>query len=224
MAHPGRRRALILSGTLVFDGASRPPAGSLMRTGIVIERAGAGLPGADASTSAMVDDLGQFSTAGIAAGTYFIRVTDSPVGWMFKRAMYNGQDRSEYPMEVTDDLSGITVEFTDRWTGIRGVVTTPTGQIDSAALVLLFPTDSSRWRANPPGNRRMRSARVTENGDFSFGSVPVGEYYVAVVADEDAADWQEPDFLDAVSRSATRVTINDGDQKTITLRKRSSPR
>jgi hypothetical protein len=219
------RPGLILTGSLLFDGASpRPPAGTLMRTGIRIERAGIGVAGADASAAALVDDLGRFSTTGLVSGSYYIRVIDSPVGWMFTRAMYNGLDRSEYPVDVDDDLSGITLEFTDRWTGLRGLVTTPSGQIDSAALVLLFPTDVARWRVSPPGNRRMRSARVSENGDFSFGAVPVGEYYVAVVADEEAADWQDPDALEQLSRSATRVTINDGDQKNITLRKRSTRR
>jgi hypothetical protein len=219
------RPGLILSGTLRFDGASpRPPARSLMRTGIRIERAGAGTPGGDASAAALVDDLGQFSTTGLVAGSYYIRVVDSPVGWMFTRATYNGLDRSEYPVDVDDDLSGIALEFTDRWTGLRGVVTTPSGQIDSAALVLLFPTDAARWRVSPPGNRRMRRARVSENGDFSFGAVPIGEYYVAVVDDEEAGDWQDPESLEQISRSATRVTINDGDQKNITLRKRTNRR
>ena len=46
--------------------------------------------------------------------------------------MYNGRDLSEYPVEVRDDLAGIAIEFTNRWTGLRGIVTTPSGQIDSA--------------------------------------------------------------------------------------------
>lgn len=219
------RAGLIVSGSLAFDGSSpRPSEGSLLQTRIVVERANSGLPGSEPAASAVVDDIGQFSTTGLPAGSYFVRVTESPIGWMFKGAMYNGRDLSEHAIEVSDDLAGITLEFTDRWTGVRGVVTTPTGQIDSSALVLLFPTDSARWRAYTPGARRMRSARVRASGEFSFGSVPLGEYYVAAIADEDGADWQAPEFLDAVSRSAMRLTIDDGDQKTITLRRRSARR
>ena len=70
----------------------------------------------------------------------------------------------------------------------------------------------------------MRSARVRANGEFSFASVPVGDYYLTAIADEDGADWQDPDVLDALSRAATRITINDGDQKTVTLRRRDSRR
>jgi hypothetical protein len=219
------RPGSIVSGSLAFDGTSpRPGGASLVRTRIVVERADTGLPGSEPAASVVVDDTGQFSTTGLTPGSYFVRVTDSPVGWMFKGAMYNGRDLSEHPIEVRDDLAGISIEFTDRWTGLRGIITTPTGQIDSGALILVFPTDSSRWRAYTPGARRIRSARVSPDGEFSFASIPVGDYYVAAIGDEDGANWQDADFLDVLSRRATRVTIDDGDQKTITLRKRHGRR
>ena len=215
------RPGAVVSGSLVFDGRS---GGSAQQARIVVERANAGLPGSDAATFASVDDLGQFTATGLAAGFYFVRVLDSPAGWMFKGALYNGRDLSEYPVEVRDDLAGITIEFTSQWTGLRGLVTTPSGQIDSGALVLLFPTDSTRWRAYTPSARRMRSARVRDNGEFSIASVPVGEYHLAAIADEDGSDWQDPDVIDTLARAATRITINDGDQKSVTLRGRGSRR
>jgi Carboxypeptidase regulatory-like domain len=218
------RPGAVLSGSLVFDGVSRPAARTMQQARVVIERANTGLPGSEAAIFAAIDDVGQFTASGLAAGFYFVRVLDSPVGWMFKRASFNGRDLSEYPVEVRNDLAGIAIEFTDRWTGLRGIVTTPTGQTDSAALVLLFPTDSSRWTAYAPGARRMRSARVAANGEFSFTSVPVGDYYFTAISDEDGADWQDPDVLDALSRAAVRITINDGDQKTVTVRRKDSRR
>jgi hypothetical protein len=217
------RPGLIISGSLRFDGSSPRPTGArLLQTRIVVERANRSLPGSETSATAVVDDTGEFSTTGLPAGSYFVRVADSPVGWMFKGAMLNGRDLSENAIDVGDDLAGIAIEFTDRWTGLRGVVTTPAGQIDAAALVLLFPTDSSRWRTYTPAARRMRSARVTAHGEFSFASVPIGEYYVTAIGDENGADWQDPRLLDALSRSAHRVTINDGDQKTLTLRRKDA--
>ena len=218
------RPGAILSGNLVFDGVSRPSSGTLRQARIVVERANTALPGSDPTVIGAVDDVGQFTAAGLAAGFYFVRVTDSPVGWMFRGAMLNGRDLSEHPVEVRNDLAGISIEFTDRWTGLSGIVTTPTGQTDSAALVLLFTTDSSHWRAYTPGARRMRSTRVTASGEFSFSSIPVGDYYLTAIADEDGADWQDPDTLDALSRGAARITIHDGDQKTVTIRRRGSRR
>ena len=216
------RPGATVSGNLVFDG--RRTGGSMQQARIVVERANAGLPGSDPAIFATIDDVGQFMATGLTAGSYFVRVLDSPVGWMFTGAMHNGRDVSEYPVEVREDLAGVAIEFTNRWTGIRGIVTTPSGQADSGAIVLLFPTDSNRWRTYSPGARRMRSARVRDNGEFALGSVPVGEYYLTAIPDEDAADWQDPAGLDALARTATRITINDGDQKTVTLRRQGSRR
>jgi hypothetical protein len=218
------RPGAVLSGNLVFDGVSRPSSSTIRQARIVIERTNTGLPGSDPSVIAAVDDVGQFTASGLPAGFYFVRVTDSPVGWMFRGAMLNGRDLSEYPIEVRSDLAGISIDFTDRWTGLRGIVTTPTGQTDSAALVLLFSTDPGHWRAYSPGARRMRSARVAATGEFSFSSVPVGDYYLIAIADEDGSDWQDPDVLDALSRAAVRITINDGDQKAVTIRRREGRR
>jgi hypothetical protein len=216
------RPGAILSGNLVFDGIARPPSGAVQQARIVIERANTGLPGSEPAVLATVDDVGQFTATGLSAGFYFVRVTDSPVGWMFKGAMLNGRDLSEHPVEVRNDLAGISIEFTDRWTGLHGIVTTPTGQTDAAALVLLFPTDSRHWHAYTPAARRMRSARVAATGEFSFSSVPVGDYYLTAIGDEDGSDWQDPDVLDALSRAAVRITINDGDQKAVTIRRRAA--
>ena len=218
------RPGAVLSGSLVFDGVSRPSSATIRQARIVIERANTGLPGSDPAVLAAVDDVGQVTASGLAAGFYFVRVTDSPVGWMFKGAMLNGRDLSEHPVEVRNDLAGLSIEFTDRWTGLRGIVTTPTGQTDSAALVLLFSTDSSHWRSYTPGARRMRSTRVAATGEFSFSSLPVGDYYLTAIADEDGSDWQDPDVLEVLSRAAARITINDGDQKTVTIRRRESRR
>ena len=216
------RPGLIVSGALAFDGAARRPYGNLQRVPIAIERASSSLPGGETVANAIVDDTGRFSTMGVPAGSYYVRVTDSPIGWMFKGAMFKGRDLSEFPIELGDDVDGISIEFTDRWTGIRGIVTTPSVQVDDAALVILFPTDSSRWRTSAPVARRLRSTRVRTNGEFSFASVPTGEYYITAIGDEDGADWQDPGFLDVASRSAARITINDGDQKMITLRRKDT--
>jgi S-formylglutathione hydrolase FrmB len=70
----------------------------------------------------------------------------------------------------------------------------------------------------------MRSTRVGATGEFSFTSVPVGDYYLTAINDEDGSDWQDPDALDTLSRAAVRITINDGDQKTFTIRRKEGRR
>jgi hypothetical protein len=44
-------------------------------------------------------------------------------------------------------------------------------------------------------------------------SMPIGDYFVIAIPDEQAAGWQDPGFLDLLSRRAMHVTIMDGEHK-----------
>jgi hypothetical protein len=61
--------------------------------------------------------------------------------------------------------------------------------------------------------RRVRLTRTTKTGVYSFGALPPGEYYVVAFSDEFAGEWQDPRFLDQLTRAAARVTLSDGDKR-----------
>ena len=156
---------------------------------------------------------------GIPAGSYFVRATDSPIGWMFKGAMYR-RDLSEHAVEVRDDLTGMPSSSpTD---GLACAVSSPARSGRSMPLrsSCCFRPILQRWRAytGSPAD-----AKRAGQGEWRIlvCSVPVGEYYLTAIADEDGADWQDPQVLDVLSRSAMRLMMNDGDQKTITIRRRT---
>ncbi len=97
-----------ISGRLEFEGIGPKPPTGLQQVPLVIEP--------DDSTPvipipkppARVESSGQFTTAPLAGGRYFVRVAGSPVGWMFKAAMYDGRDVSETPLELeAGDVSGL---------------------------------------------------------------------------------------------------------------------
>ena len=160
---------------------------------------------------------GNVTLTGTPPGRYRVRVSNSPPGWMFKSAMLNGVDVSETPFDVTRDVSGLVLTFTDRWSGMSGSVT---GAGLEGATVLVFTTDTQLWRGSNGSQRRIRSARTKPNGEFAFASLPPGDYYVTAIRDEDAADWRAPATLEALARAATQVTIVEGEHKTITVQVR----
>ena len=209
------RPGAALSGKLVFDGVhAATAAAAVQQARIVIERREHRPPGGDAAIFRGASTTSDSSPPRARRGVLF-RPRPRFAG---RLDVHAGGVQRPRPLRIsgrgaTTISPGLRSEFTDRWTGLRGIVTTPTGQTDPAALVLLFPTDSSRWRTYAPGARRMRSARVADNGEFSFASVPVGDYYLAAVDDEDGSATGRTRLLDAQSRAAMRVTINDGDQK-----------
>ena len=216
------QNGLRISGQFAFEGkAERPAVAQLRQVPVIIDP----VDGVPADSPIMVgpnpvDVTGQFRTVGLPAGRYFLRVSGSPAGWMFKSAMYQGIDLSETPVDLHDHLTGVVITFTDRWTGIRGAVRTAKNQPDDGALVLLFPSDPQRRSNYGPGARRMRSTRPSASGEFSFTSLPAGDYYVVAIPDEHAVDWQDTGSLDLFARMATRLTIAEGDQRTVDLRTR----
>jgi hypothetical protein len=112
------------------------------------------------------------------------------------------------------DVSSLAINFTDRWTGLSGTVHSSAGQGDADAIVLVFPTDPQAWTNLSMSPRRMRSARTTRSGEYKLISLPPGDYYVVALPDEQAADWQDPKFMEMLARVATVVTIGEGEHRT----------
>ncbi len=199
---------------LQFEGSSIPPAAVSDRftaPPFSLEPA-AGGPAVSGSSASAADHAVTFS--GYPPGRYRVRVANSPQGWMFKGAMLNGVDVSEIPFELTKDVDDLVLTFTDRWSGLSGAVQ---GAGAEEAAVIVFTTDTQMWTAAGPSSRRFKMARPSSSGEFSVSSLPPGEYYAVAVREEDAADWRDPALLDALARVAARVTIIEGEHRTVDL-------
>ena len=208
---PGLR----ITARLRFDGSAPPPAPEQGRPppfSLEPEDGSATVslaaPGATADAVTLV---------GFAPGRYRVRIAHSPAGWMFKGAMLDGVDVSVTPFDLSRDLTDLELVFTDRWSGVGGTVQ---GAGADGAVVVLFPTESRAWINAGPNPRRLRSARVDAQGRFGIRSVPPGDYYVVAIPDEQSAEWRDPSVLETLARTATQVTIGDGEHKTLDLRVR----
>jgi hypothetical protein len=211
---PGLR----ITGRVEFDGSGeRPTAQQLQQVPVLIEPAD--LPSVVPPGPTRVDASGAFTTPGLPPNGYFVRIRDSPTGWMFKAATYNGRNVTDLPLDLQGgDAANVILTFTDRWTGLRGTVQAADGMRSDDAIVLLFPKDPQAWSSYGPTPRRLKTARTTRTGEYSFTSVPTGDYYVVAVADDQAADWPDPQFLEMLARVATRIDIGDGEQRVQSLR------
>jgi hypothetical protein len=213
---PGLR----VSGHVEFEGnAARPSASRLRQVPVVVEAADSD-PNRVARVTGGLDGSGQFTVHGVLPGPYLVRVSASPEGWMFKSATYKGRNVADEPFDLDSDAIGVVITFTDRWTGMHGVVQSPRGGGDPDAAVLIFPLDRQAWTNYGLSGRRVRSVRTSRSGCYSVHSIPAGDYYVVAIPEDRAADWQDPAFLESLTSAATRVTIGDGDQKLVGLRTR----
>jgi hypothetical protein len=152
---------------------------------------------------------GTFLTPSTMPGRYLVRVTNAPKGWTFKNATYEGRDVSETALMLTADVSGVTLTLTDNSAKISGSVIGLDGRPDDRAVILMFPTDSSRWVDFGRTSRRIRTASAIA-GTFSLSTAPTGEYFLIAIPATFDGDWQDPAFLGKLAQQADRVPVVDG--------------
>ncbi|HEX5069314.1 MAG TPA: carboxypeptidase-like regulatory domain-containing protein [Vicinamibacterales bacterium] len=221
--HTGAR----VSGRIVFDGTSPPPAPDLMRrVSISISPVAGGTFSGSFSLSSSakrIETDGRFATVGYAPGTYsvsaFAPSTPNSVTWRFRSATVGGKDVTDGGLVVdAGDVSDLVLTFVDRSSDVSGMVLDAKGQPDRTATVIILPADSQAWKEQGSGNgRRVRSSRANSNGVFTIADLPPGSYFIAAVAEESLANWQDPKTLEAISRVATTFSLKDGEKLTQSL-------
>jgi hypothetical protein len=204
-----------LSGRVEFNGSEPPPSSSAI-AGLRISLDPAdGARGAKGLTfqTGHPDESGQFLTFGVPPGRYVVNVAGIAFpGWFFKGAHYQGRDLTDTPFDLSADLTGVVLAFTDRPATLSGVVRTK-GAPDPAGLVLVFPADLDAWSSSGANPRRMRVARADSDGRYAFPNLPAGDYYIAAVKDDTVDDWWDPALLRTLARVARQIRLMDGEQK-----------
>lgn len=211
-----------VSGRVEFQGAAeKPTADRLAQIPIMLEPADA--KQRQQSYPGRVDTSANFTTLEMLPGKYLVRVGGSPPGWTFKSATIGGIDAAETPIDLSErDLTGVVVTFTDVPTSLSGVVRGQDGIADDSSAVVVFPADNRSWMDYGLNPRRVRLGRTSKTGAYSFGALPPGEYYVVAFSEEFAGEWQDPRFLEQLSRVASHVTLGDGEKRTQDLARQQS--
>ena len=219
------REGLTVSGQLTFQGAAaQPTVEARSGIGILLEPADGRTAGLTSIARGRVDATGSFTTVGVPAGKYILRVTGAPQGWTLRSAIFAGRDITETAVELKDDnAAGVVLSFTDRPTELSGTARDASGNGDATASILVFPVEPAGWVDTGTQPRRLRQARTGRDGSFRLGGLPPGEYHVVAIAGTAPRSWQDPQYLDAVSRSATQVRIGEGDTRTVTLNSTKGP-
>jgi hypothetical protein len=207
-------------GRLQFSGAPRAPdAAALSRIRLTLDPA-------DARTASLVTPIvrgrvesdGQFASVGAPAGRYVITASGLPDGWSLESAMLGGRDISSDAFDLgAADVVGVTIALTDRPASMGGAVTSASGASDSAATVLVFPTDPLLWTGSGADPRRLRSARTDARGQFLLSGLPPGSYFAVAIPEAMAGDWSDPAVLQGFARTATRIDLGPHESRQVAL-------
>jgi hypothetical protein len=207
-----------LTGQVTFDGGAKP--GSLTSLSMAAQPFGILGPMDEFHGSrAAVGTDGAFAMRGLS-GTRLIRPQGLPKGWMLKSVLANGVDVTDTGIEFKpgEAHTGIEVTLTSKVTGISGSVKGPSGAPTGDYTVVLFSDDPQRWTL--PNSRYVIRAQPNEDGRFEVGGVPEGGYYAAATDTLLPDDWTatDPDVLDRLRTTATKVTLTEGTTKVVELK------
>lgn len=205
-----------VSGHLVFDGtAPKPTPQQLQQISISVAPADGRMP-ATPQTPVRPDANGRFVTTGHPPGQYTITASPPSRDWAVKAITLGATNFLERPLVLDGtDLDDIVVTYTDRAAELSGTLQGIPPNSDEIFSVLLFPADP-KWLESGILVRRPMSIPVAKAGTFQV-RLPIPGEYLAVAISQDFAAEQTPAFMATLARMATRVSIAEGDRKTISL-------
>lgn len=203
-----------VSGRLVFDGTTKPPAPSAVP--LIIWRSP--VPSLGGYGFEIKPD-GNFVMSHIQPGTYRIRINGRPpAGWALRSVMLNGVDVSDVPFEVKsqEPIEGVVVTLTDRTAEIAGTLQTASGDPAPGFTLLVFSADPRFWVA---GTRRTQHVRPDVQGRYVARDLPAGDYLIGAVTDLEDGQWNDRAFLAELAASnPLKITVAEGDRKVQDIR------
>jgi len=157
--------------------------------------------------------------AGDLFGPLLVTVSGLPTGAVVRSVRYRGGEILDRPTAFEDDpRATIEVLITSRSAELSGRVLDERGLPYEAARIYYFPADSGRWEGYMSG-----AGRSGKDGAFRVRGLAPGEYLVAAISADDqkaliAGDAHGKELWARLSRIAERVTLLDGDRRTVDLR------
>ncbi|HEX4567937.1 MAG TPA: carboxypeptidase-like regulatory domain-containing protein [Vicinamibacterales bacterium] len=182
---------------------------------------GGGGPGGRGGANGRAAANGTFSVPNLVPGKHDVRITGQGLTqgmttgtqWNLKAVLAGGADVTDSGIELKPgaNVDNVTIVLTDRSTSLSGTVRDASQNPVPALTVIAFPSDQQYWRAQ---SRWIQATRTDQNGTYRLRGLPPGDYLLYVTDNVDQGEWFDPSFLEQIRNASTRVSLNEGDQKT----------
>jgi hypothetical protein len=150
-------------------------------------------------------------------GEMIVVTAGAQPGWMVKAIRLNGTDVTDgIDFKPGQNVADLEVEITDRIPEISGLVTNAKGEPVTSYAAIFFPQDEERGKA--PGRGRSGMVRPDQDGRFKLRTLRPGNYYVAAVEAVENGQWMDPEYLETLRARATRISLGEGETKSIGLK------
>lgn len=166
--------------------------------------------------SVRVRDDWTFEATGLTERRRF-RVNTPPQGWYLKSVSHEGNDITDTGVDFKEgqQVGGIEIVLTQRVTDVSGTVQDSRARPITDFVVVAFSPDSTKWGFM---TRYVRTVRPNQEGRFSIKGLPPDEYYLIALDYLEMGEEGDPEQLEKWKANATRVTLADGEPKSLTLK------
>ena len=204
-----------VSGKVSFDGVAVKPA-TLTSVQVSLAQQGGGSSVGNVQTRLNADAT--FKSSNYAPGVYTVNVSGVPAPWLLRSVLVGGRDVLASGLEIGEnDLTEVELTLTDRPSTLTGFVRQESNGPLPNATVMLIGADF-RVVLTAGSNPRQQMAAVQPTGEFTFGRMLPGDYFLVAVQDEAVPVDRDVSFFEAVARSGTRVTLAEGETKSQDLK------
>jgi hypothetical protein len=146
-------------------------------------------------------------------GSMRVLLSGLPASWRLKAVRYRGTDVTDRGFEahLGNNIDDIELQLADHPSSVSGVVVDERGSPVNRAWALLLPRDGDKSALV----RDVRFLNTSENGRFTFGGLPDGDYLAMAAITIPQAPAIEPGFLSIVEVRAQRFSLGPGEAKTL---------
>jgi protocatechuate 3,4-dioxygenase beta subunit len=180
------------------------------------------MPSPDARTSAgalEIADDGTF-TGTMPGGRLLLNVSALPPGWAVRSMRLDDVDVFGKPVDIAPGRHELEIVIAEATTSVHGVVVDQRGTPLAGYTVILFPGDETQWHAGSPFIQQTGSL---QDGRFEVRSLPAGDYLAVAIEQAGVFVQLDPQPLAYLEPIATRLTVLEGEQTTISIRASPTP-
>jgi protocatechuate 3,4-dioxygenase beta subunit len=163
----------------------------------------------------VLNDDWTFSATAIVGAARF-RAT-LPEGWAVKSILHNGRDVTDAAIEMKsgEELTGVQVIVTDRVTTVVGQLVDDKAVPIADGTVIVFAGEAEKWS---DGSRYVRAVRPDHQGQYQIKGLPAGDYLAVALDYVQDGMWNDPEYLTSIRGYAQKLSLNEGDSRTISLK------
>jgi protocatechuate 3,4-dioxygenase beta subunit len=165
------------------------------------------------SDSSRVTTANTFVLKGVSDGTYVARIWGQGKDCYIKDVRYADSSALEDGFAVKSGAPGtLEITISSRGARIQGAVIDTDGLPAVGVRVVLVPEPSRRTQSS-----LYKEQTTDQYGHFELRGIAPGDYKLFSWDEAESGAWEDPEFLKPFEERGEKITLQEGDQKTLNL-------